>query len=479
MKSFVKLIAISICWLLPVCGYAQKQLWGISASNGSSQGVIFKTDSVGNNYVTVYTFSNALNGKDPYGSLIQAKDGYLYGMTSRGGLHGYGVIFKLNPQTGVYTKTHDFDSLNGMTPYGSLCEAQNGKLYGMTYKGGTHTTSFANRGVLFEYNPVNGIFTKKLELISNNCGNPHGSLIETSSGVLHGLTTVGGGDATGLLFRYNINTGSFDKMGSFILGTAWEGVEPKGSLLLATNGLMYGLSKYGGAGWSGGGVLFQYDEKQTLNKLSTAHKFSEVTPDSLQGHEVISSLIQAANGKIYGMTVLGGTDNAGTIFEFDTSTKKHTKLFDFDSTAHGYCPQGSLMQASDGKLYGLTTSANGQAKMFQYDIDANTLVIKTNITGTPYYTALIETKNIPMTVGNIAVSNEYAVYPNPANDKLYIKATIKDAEVTLLSTEGKVILKQSLRRGFVDISTVQSGIYMLTIKNGASQLHSEKVLVQH
>jgi len=479
MNSLIKLIAISICWLLPVSGYCQKQLWGMSASNVSNQGVIFKTDSVGNNYVNVYTFSNALNGKDPYGSLIQAKDGYLYGMTSRGGLYGYGVIFKLNPQTGVYTKTHDFDSVNGMTPYGSLCEAQNGKLYGMTYKGGTHTSPNANRGVLFEYNPVNGTFAKKLELISENCGNPHGSLIETSNGVLHGLTTVGGGDATGLLFRYNINTGSFDKMGSFIMGPVWSGIQPEGSLLLASSGLMYGLSKYGGAGWSGGGVLFQYDEKQLLNKLSTAHKFSEVTPDSLQGHEVIGSLIQATNSKLYGMTVLGGTDNAGTIFEFDTTTKKHKKLYDFDSTAHGYCPQGSLMQASDGKLYGLITSANGQAKMFQYDIATNTLVIKTNVTGTPYYTTLIETKNIPMAVSSIAVGNQYVIYPNPVNDILYINTTIKDAEIVLSSLDRKVVLKQTVSKGFVDVSAIQNGTYTLTITKGASRLHSEKVLVQH
>ncbi len=46
----------------------------------------------------------------------------------------------------VFTKKIDFDGLNnGSNPYGSLIEADNGKLYGMTKFGGT------GNGVLFEY----------------------------------------------------------------------------------------------------------------------------------------------------------------------------------------------------------------------------------------------------------------------------------------------------------------------------------------
>ncbi|OSZ78449.1 hypothetical protein CAP35_09410 [Chitinophagaceae bacterium IBVUCB1] len=478
MHIVFRLMVVCCIWLLPMHLYAQRELWGMSASNAASAGVIFKTDSVGNNYTAVYTFSNAQNGKDPYGSLIQAKDGYLYGMTSSGGLYNYGTIFKLHPASGTYTKIHDFDSLNGMTPYGSLCEASNGKLYGMTYKGGTHTVPNANRGVLFEYNPTNNLFVKKLEFINKNGGNPYGSLTETTNGVLYGLCSAGGGDATGMMFRYHINTNVFDLLGSFIMGPAWSGIHPKGNVLPAANGFMYGLSQYGGAGWSGGGVLFKYDSSLILNKLTAVHKFSEVMPDSLQGHEVVGSLVQATNGKLYGMTVLGGTDNAGTIFEYDTSTAKHKKLYNFDSTLHGYCPQGSLMQASDGKLYGLTTSEKGQAKMFQYDVATNSLTIKANIAGTPYYTTLIETKNIPVSVGSMAVSNGYVVYPNPVNDKLYIKTAINDTEVTFISTDGKLVLQQPCK-DFIDVSNVPDGLYIIKLTKGAVLLHTETVQVAH
>ena len=43
------------------------------------------------------------------GSLIQASDGKLYGMTSHGGSNGYGVIFSFDPSTSTYTKLKDFD----------------------------------------------------------------------------------------------------------------------------------------------------------------------------------------------------------------------------------------------------------------------------------------------------------------------------------------------------------------------------------
>ena len=53
------------------------------------------------------------------------------------------------------------------------------------------------------------------------------------------------------------------------------------------------------------------------------------------------------------MTVQGGTNDGGVIFSFDPSSFTYTTLKDFDGT-NGANPYGSLIQASDGKLYGMT-----------------------------------------------------------------------------------------------------------------------------
>ena len=43
----------------------------------------------------------------------------------------------------------------------------------------------------------------------------------------------------------------------------------------------------------------------------------------------VGSLIKAKNNKLYGVTQLGGSFNAGTILEYDPATGSINKKFDF------------------------------------------------------------------------------------------------------------------------------------------------------
>jgi hypothetical protein len=63
--------------------------------------------------------------------------------------------------------------------------------------------------------------------------------------------------------------------------------------------------------------------------------------------------MQASDGKLYGMTRRWKI-MSGVIFSFDPATSTYTKLKDFDDT-NGANPYGDLVQASDGKLYGMTS----------------------------------------------------------------------------------------------------------------------------
>ncbi len=87
-------------------------------SHGGSNnvGVIFSFDPSSSVYTKVKDFDN-INGRIPYGSLMQATDGKLYGMTPEGGSNGYGVIFSFDPSSSTYTKVKDFDYTNGGLPY--------------------------------------------------------------------------------------------------------------------------------------------------------------------------------------------------------------------------------------------------------------------------------------------------------------------------------------------------------------------------
>ena len=138
-----------------------------SLGGTDNDGVIFNYDPGSGSYTKVLDF-NGSNGANPYGSLIQAKDGKLYGMTWGGGNSDAGVIFSFDPASSVYTRLYDFDFVNGSHPYGDLMQASDGKLYGMTNSGGSN-----DLGTIFSFDLVSSTFTKLQDYDGSNGANPY------------------------------------------------------------------------------------------------------------------------------------------------------------------------------------------------------------------------------------------------------------------------------------------------------------------
>jgi uncharacterized repeat protein (TIGR03803 family) len=72
----------------------------------------------------------------------------------------------------------------------------------------------------------------------------------------------------------------------------------------------------------------------------------------LAGNNPLASLIQASDGNLYGTTHGGGAFGDGTVFQI-TTNGVFTTLHSFDG-ADGANPFGSLVQGRDGNLYGTT-----------------------------------------------------------------------------------------------------------------------------
>ena len=70
-----------------------------------------------------------------------------------------------------------------------------------------------------------------------------------------------------------------------------------------------------------------------------------------------SSLIQASDGNFYGVSAFGGASEYGYVYKVSRSTGQLTHLHDF-TYADGATPRGTLVQGADGDLYG-TTEAGG------------------------------------------------------------------------------------------------------------------------
>ncbi len=349
---------------------SNNKLYGLTFKGGlNNMGVMFEYDITTDIYTKKIEFSGATNGKYPYGNVMQASNGKLYGMTNQGGINNKGVLFEYDLITDLYSKKLDFNGAsNGGDPIGSLMQSSNTMLYGMTSTGGIN-----NKGVLFEYDITTNIYTKKIDFNGTNYGsNPFGDVMEASNGKLYGVTNAGGIYGYGVLFEYVSSTNILTKKLDF--NTEAEGRNPACTLFQAADNKLYGTTQIGGFG--GPGVIFRYDI--TLNKYTKLINLNGAS----EGGTLTGTLIHASDNKLYGLTLAGGSHNLGVIYQYDYLTNVYTKKFEFDSL-DGYSLWGSLLQASNGKLYGLT-SGGGVYKMgtmFEYDIFTNTFTKKIDFNG--------------------------------------------------------------------------------------------------
>jgi len=184
-------------------------------------------------------------------------------------------------------------------------------------------------------------------------------LVQDTNGNFYGTTELGGAHNGGTIFKIT-SAGEFTTLYGFCsLANCADGKTPgPGSLVQATNGGLYGTTPYGGP--NGGGTLFKIS---AAGKLTTIHSFCMMPANNCEdGGIPTPGLIQATNGNFYGNTYSGGAYNSGTIFEI-TPAGKFTVIYSFcavNGCPDGANPIGGLLQATDGNLYG-TTSTGGSA----------------------------------------------------------------------------------------------------------------------
>ena len=159
-------------------------LYGLTAIGGDiGAGVAFKIKTDGTGFVKLHDFDYP-DGSNPRGSLT-AIGTTLYGLTSSGGSTSNGTLFKVNNDGTGFDVLVDFDGTNtGGGPEGSLISV-GGYLYGMTSYGG-----LLFKGTLFRIKPDGTGFEKLLDF--DDGSQPTGSL--TSDGTFLYAVTSGGGD---------------------------------------------------------------------------------------------------------------------------------------------------------------------------------------------------------------------------------------------------------------------------------------------
>jgi uncharacterized repeat protein (TIGR03803 family) len=120
----------------PIAGVIQASdgnFYGTALEPGN--GAIYRF-SLTKGFSILYTFSGASDGGSPYGGLVQATDGYLYGGTYWGGSANGGVLYRIGLD-GTYTVIHDCDSTSGTGQQALMVQDTDGLLYSATTGGGS------------------------------------------------------------------------------------------------------------------------------------------------------------------------------------------------------------------------------------------------------------------------------------------------------------------------------------------------------
>jgi len=328
-------------------------LVGLALDGGAaSSGALYRYTVASNTFNELVAFSFS-NGARPRGRLTKATNGLFYGLTSNGGLNNKGVLFSFDPTTSTYTLRHTFGTgTGGDFPLGSLIEV-NGKLYGTCSEGGN-----SGQGTLFEYTLSTNTMVKKVDLVPNSGGVPKSGLFKASNGTLYLMTSVGGGvNNKGSILSYVAGSTSITSLFSFSTTT---GSMPLGDLMQASNGLLYGTLSADGA--ASAGTLFSFNPVgNVFQKL--------VDMDVLLGGFPSGDLIQASNGKLYGMAREGGTNAGGTLFSWDIGLNLYTQEYDLTAGTEGSFSESNLIQGTDGLLYGTSSAGgtNGSGTLFRFN----------------------------------------------------------------------------------------------------------------
>ena len=444
-----------------------KHLWATTSTGGAhGWGTILESDSVGNGFHTVYSFDYT-NGSFGVGRMAKGNDGKLYGVTLRGGFGNSCVLYSYDPSNGNYVKLYDYEAhlAGGAIPYAGVILAGNGKFYGMCNQGGAN-----GYGTLYSYDPSSSLYVDLHDFADATGSSPYGELVEATNGKLYGMASNGGTGfvSPGVVFSFNPANNSYNVEHYF---TGTDGANPAYSnLIQATNGKIYGTTAGGGS--HGLGLIFSYDPVTT--QYDTLHNFGGEPFGNDTFGSVAGGLVQANNGKLYGIT--SSTPGSasflgyGEIYSYDISTNVFQAVVLLDSIK-GYGAQRTLTKISNGKLIGTNKYGGlyGYGTIFSFDPANNAYAklidLDSTSTGSFPTSDILETG---ATVTQIQELNEIPVviYPNPSHNRLFIETgeMIAD-EINIYETTGRLIAhaKQSADKS-IDISQLAAGTYMVEIK---------------
>jgi len=415
-----------------------------------------------------------------YGKLVSAPDGNFYGLAF-GGQGSGGGLFKINPLTNAFTDVCDVPNIHLWNPTGNVTLANNGKLYATAPLG----DSSCQHGGIFCYD-VNANQTYTVYCFDStglSGSNASSTLLLANNGLLYGFNGEGA-NGYGVIFSFDPITNSY--LDIYNMDNI-NGGGTASSMIQANNSLLYGMTS--GGGTSNDGVIFSFDiSTNTYTKLVDFTGSNGATPSGIP--------LEVNDSLLYGLTSIGGTENAGVIYCYNINSNTYSVVHNFDTLTGNIYPRGSLIQASNGKLYGTTGNTFSYLdsignSIFQFDPINNTYTDIFNfvvgINGTNGFGPgdLMES---PLTSGIKTITNnkEISVYPNPANNTVTFRSdshpnligTFLNSQLIITDVLGREIYHQPIinpNQTTINVSQSNNGVYFYQLTNGTETFRGKFV----
>jgi uncharacterized repeat protein (TIGR03803 family) len=229
-------------------------LYGTSGLGGPNfGGTVYKLDPTTHQVTVVLGFATAYGAWNPANGLVQGNDGNFYGATQRVAGFQYGIegaIFQLTP--GGQGTPELFEQLQATGPF---IQASNGTFYGI---GGTFSNDYIqSSGLVFSFTTAGAISILHTFGQGNDGAYPAGTVVQAPNGDLYGITSLGGTTGNGILFEISTDGTSYTILHNFGDGSVTnDGLNPFGTLIVGQDGNLYGTTLNGGS--AGLGTVFEF-----------------------------------------------------------------------------------------------------------------------------------------------------------------------------------------------------------------------------
>lgn len=410
-------------------------LFGASQNGGTNGlGTIYRFDPATGNFQINHSFAGATQGNHPSSGIIKGTDNKLYGV-NYGGVNNEGTLFRIDQPGNTFETLRPFALASGGTPDAPPIQAADGKLYGVTGKGGTN-----GFGGIYQVN-TNGTGYTLIHEFTGTTGSRRGKgaqcrgLIEGSPGMLYGCTSSGGNATdTGMFFVASTNGVSYNFMHAFD-GPGFT--KPSNQLLLASDGFFYGAASEGGNANLGG--IFRLAANGDYTEL---HHFSN-GPD---GYSVLSPLVEGSDGRLYGCAFLTSS-GFGSVFRMSKDGKNFAVLHRFrGGITDGSQPGGALLETANGVFYGSTASGGsalaGTFFKLETTLEAPTVKVtgkaRPTFRGNTLRLRGVASDDVEVTRVEYATKGGYQSAKGTAgwNARIKVKATAKRVTVQVRSSDG-------------------------------------------